>query len=682
VSHLLKAAQESNGAELVWVVGPDGHTLTVSDSSSAPAFAAIGFSDWDFFQQAKSGGIGQQFLVDPESGVRQLIFARGIVRDGRFLGVVAVKINVATLGFLKAGTNVFLTDQNGVIIAASDKRWEMHSMPGNALASLDDAHKSKLYRRHRFEPLGLQPWSGHSVEPLYWVEGVDEPVVIDSQRIQATSGGYVYVMHRVSGLKSIENQRYGFFILMSALGAVVILVIDGLLLYSIKARQTARLVREQKARLDEAQRLARLGGWEANLVTRQLQLSEEVRQIMEVEPASEMSASTFMRYVHPADRWKLVKAVVKSTRYHSPYDVVYRLCCLDGRIKYVNGRGVCHYDTHGRPIRMVGTLQDVTERMETEAMKRQAEEQSRSEALAQEQLAEATRSNEELRDLNLKLKQAQSQLLQSEKMASVGLLAAGVAHEINNPVGFVLSNLNSLGEYMRDFLHLLEMYERLEAALPDSKRDEVTDLKNKIDLPFLKEDVVSLLAESHNGIERVRKIVQNLKDFSRADTTEDWKLADVHAGLESTLSVVWNELKYKCEVRREFGQLPLIECRLSELNQVFMNLLVNASHAIEKKGVITIRTGVQDKEAWVEISDTGSGMTPEVVEHIFEPFFTTKPVGKGTGLGLSVSYNIVQKHHGRFDVESTPGVGTTFRIWLPLEQPRHETSGELSAVPA
>ncbi|HEX5394658.1 MAG TPA: ATP-binding protein [Rhodocyclaceae bacterium] len=681
VLQLLKTIQEANNAELVWVTGPDGRTMVVSDNRPDQGFAAIDFSDWDFFLQAKSGGIGKQFLTNPESGVTQLIFARGIVRDGHFLGTVAVKVNVATLGFLKEHINVFLTDRNGVIIAASDKKWEMHTVPGNAVASLADAHKFNLYRRNSFESLGLRPWSGHSIEPLHWIEDIDEPVVIASQRIQAMSEGYVYVMCRVAGLKNIDNQRYGFFYLMIAFGAAVILVMDGLLIYSIKARQTERLVREQKVQLDEAQRLARLGRWEMDLGTRRLRLSEEALRIFEVESGAEMAAASFLRYVHPEDRRKVMKAVARSIRHRSPYDLIYRLCCVDGCIKYVNGRGVCHYDAYDRPMRMVGTLQDVTERMEAESMKRQAEEQSRSEALAHEQLAEATRSNEELRDLNIKLKQAQSQLLQSEKMASVGLLAAGVAHEINNPVGFVLSNLNSLGEYMRDFLHLLEMYERLEAALPESKRDEVKDLKSKIDLPFLKEDVVSLLAESHNGIERVRKIVQNLKDFSRADTSDDWKLDDVHAGLESTLSVVWNELKYKCEVRKEYGKLPLIECRLPELNQVFMNLLVNASHAIEKKGVITIRTGVQDKEAWVEIADTGCGMKPEVVEHIFEPFFTTKPVGKGTGLGLSVSYNIVQKHHGRIEVESTPGVGTSFRVCLPLEQPRREESGATGAAP-
>ena len=145
----------------------------------------------------------------------------------------------------------------------------------------------------------------------------------------------------------------------------------------------------------------------------------------------------------------------------------------------------------------------------------------------------------------------------------------------------------------------------------------------------------------------------------------------MHLGLDSTLNVVWNELKYKAEVRKEYGSLPKVECLPSELNQVFMNLLVNAGHAIAKNGVITLRTGCEENGVWIEIADTGSGIDSEHLQRIFDPFFTTKPVGQGTGLGLSLSYGIVQKHHGSIEVASDPGQGTTFRIHLPIEQPRH-----------
>ncbi len=170
----------------------------------------------------------------------------------------------------------------------------------------------------------------------------------------------------------------------------------------------------------------------------------------------------------------------------------------------------------------------------------------------------------------------------------------------------------------------------------------------------------------------MRRIVQDLRDFSRADRMESWSLYDLHRGLESTIGIVWNEVKYKAELTREFGALPLVECLPSQLNQVFMNILVNAAQAIEEHGKIRVATGTEGDKVWVEIADNGSGIAPEQLGRIFDPFFTTKPVGKGTGLGLSISYGIVQKHHGEIQVSSTPGAGTTFRIVLPRQQPRPE----------
>ncbi len=268
-----------------------------------------------------------------------------------------------------------------------------------------------------------------------------------------------------------------------------------------------------------------------------------------------------------------------------------------------------------------------------------------------------------------KLHDAQNQLLQSEKMASIGQLAAGVAHEINNPIGYVNSNLGTLEKYTQDLFAMLDAYEQAEpllAAHPETAR-RIKSLREKLDIGFLKEDVAALMKESDEGISRVKKIVQDLKDFSHVDEAE-WQWVDLHKGLESTLNVVWNELKYKTEVVKEYATLPEVECLPSQLNQVFMNLLVNAAHAIEEHGVITLRTGASDEEVWIEVSDTGKGIPPENLKRIFEPFFTTKPVGMGTGLGLSLSYGIVQKHHGRIEAESEVGKGTTFRVTLPVRQ--------------
>jgi signal transduction histidine kinase len=282
----------------------------------------------------------------------------------------------------------------------------------------------------------------------------------------------------------------------------------------------------------------------------------------------------------------------------------------------------------------------------------------------------------ELKGMNQKLEEAQNQLLQSEKMASIGQLAAGVAHEINNPIGYVYSNLGALEKYLKDMFSVVAAYEQLEndpGALAS-----VRQLKQQVDLDFLKEDVSALMHESREGITRVKKIVQDLKDFSHVDATDEWTLADLHAGLDSTLNIVANEVKYKAEVTKDYGNIPEVECLPSQINQVFMNLLVNAAHAIEERGTIAIRTGTHDSEVWVEIADNGKGIPAENLKRIFDPFFTTKPVGKGTGLGLSLSYSIVQKHGGKIEVASEVGKGTTFSLRLPVKR-RHMENTEVAA---
>ena len=286
----------------------------------------------------------------------------------------------------------------------------------------------------------------------------------------------------------------------------------------------------------------------------------------------------------------------------------------------------------------------------------------------------------ELEQAYTRLKETQTQLLQSEKMASIGQLAAGVAHEINNPIGYVHSNLGTLQVYVRGLLNLLDAYDRLCQAIPENLRsliNPVDEIKVQVDYEFLQQDLPQLLVESREGIERVKKIVLDLRDFSHGGQLEndEWMVADVHRGLESTLNIVWNELKYKAEVRKEFGPIPPIECMPSQLNQVFLNLLVNAGQAIADQGTITIATSRGDDEICISVSDNGHGIPPAQLARIFDPFFTTKPVGKGTGLGLALSYGIVQKHNGRFEVDSEVGKGTSFRIFLPLRRMPPKTLG-------
>ncbi|WP_440110848.1 ATP-binding protein [Acidovorax sp. BL-A-41-H1] len=285
-------------------------------------------------------------------------------------------------------------------------------------------------------------------------------------------------------------------------------------------------------------------------------------------------------------------------------------------------------------------------------------------------VGELLQANKELKVLNSKLSDAKNKLIQSEKLASIGQLAAGVAHEINNPIGFIFSNFGTLEQYLQDLFQMLAAYEEAEASMTDVDAvARIRELREELDIEYLKEDIPTLMRESRDGIQRVRKIVQDLKDFSRVDARQEWESVNLHHGIDSTLNIVNNEIKYKADVVKQYGDLPEVQCLPSELNQVFMNLLVNAAHAITKeRGTITIRTGTEGAEAWVEIADDGAGIAEENLQRIFDPFFTTKPVGQGTGLGLSLSYGIVQKHSGRMEVTSEVGKGTTFRVTIPVQR--------------
>nr|WP_313951836.1 ATP-binding protein [Accumulibacter sp.] len=258
-------------------------------------------------------------------------------------------------------------------------------------------------------------------------------------------------------------------------------------------------------------------------------------------------------------------------------------------------------------------------------------------------------------------------------MAAIGQLAAGVAHEINNPIAFVGSNLGSLNGYLQDLFSIIAAYEKGSTlTASDDPFGEARRLRREFDYDHLKQDVADLLRESRGGLERVRKIVLDLKNFSRVDKP-DWEWSDIHECLDSTLNIVWNELKYHCTVTRNYGSLPQIRCLPSQLNQVFMNLLVNAGQAIEGNGEITITTeSVGDAAVRVKISDTGAGIEPQALASVFSPFFTTKPIGKGTGLGLSLTWGIVERHGGKIEVSSAPGKGATFTVTLPLE-PKQST---------
>jgi PAS domain S-box-containing protein len=315
-------------------------------------------------------------------------------------------------------------------------------------------------------------------------------------------------------------------------------------------------------------------------------------------------------HIHPDDAPNIFSSLALIfTEGERAYE--YRFRAADGRYLWMHDQLRLIRDEQGAPLEVIGSLTDITDR-----------------------------------------KQMEETLMQAQNMASIGQLAAGVAHEINNPVGFVTSNIGTLKSYADTLFELVE-----HSATPEQRR--------QADFDFMKEDTAALLRESMDGLRRVRDIVQALKDFSEAGDSQ-WQQVDLHEVLDSALSTLANELRFKAKVDKHYGKLPPLRCLPGQLNQVFRIILLNAVQAIPEQGIIRLVTGSDHDNISVRIQDNGIGIPPEHLGRIFDPFFTTKPVGSGTGLGLYLAYGIVHKHGGRINVISEPGKGSAFTVVLPL----------------
>jgi hemerythrin-like metal-binding protein len=302
-----------------------------------------------------------------------------------------------------------------------------------------------------------------------------------------------------------------------------------------------------------------------------------------------------------------------------------------------------------------------------------------------ERTRELSEANQRLEGLLARLKQTQLQLVESAKLASAGQLASGVAHEINNPLAFVASNVVSMGESAEALLGLLEFYSSKEALIPDAaSRAALASARERADLDFVKTDLPNLLTETQAGLKRVQAIVQNLKDFTRVDESVGQEVS-LNAALSACVNLLSAGQRRGAEFVFELGELPMVRCHGAQLNQAFLSLLLNAAQAVEDArrapGRVTVRSGVEGSGVWVEVADDGVGMSDEVQRHLYEPFFTTRPPGQGLGLGLSVVYSAVKGHGGRLEVQSALGRGTTMRLWLPTQRAPVEEARAQAANP-
>lgn len=265
--------------------------------------------------------------------------------------------------------------------------------------------------------------------------------------------------------------------------------------------------------------------------------------------------------------------------------------------------------------------------------------------------------------MDSKLKQSHEQLIQSEKMRSLGQLVAGVAHEINNPLGFIITNMGHLMEFTNCFIKIIETFSAF--VVPENHKAELESVKESCNYNYIKERSAKMIERSKVGLDRIKKIVLDLKSFSKIDRAEIQE-TDINESIAVILALLTHECKDNITIVTEYGKIPPIKCYGSQLNQVFMNILINACQAVQANGEIRVKTSIVNEMIEIEISDTGKGIAPEVRHRIFDPFFTTKPIGIGTGLGLSTSLGVIKKHNGEITVESTEGAGSTFTIKIPI----------------
>jgi two-component system, NtrC family, sensor kinase len=670
IDRYLDQVSRNLGADVVWVTNAAGDCIASSNSKKPESFVGTNYADRGYFQNARLGKAARQYAVGRKTNIPGLYFSAPIIHQGRFAGVAVAKIDLPNLRHWVNQRDAFISDEHGIIILARDPAMEMRSLPDADIDQMSAVERMARYKRTEFQPLAITPWDKERFPALRHFDNEIEPLLISSRRI-TDEALEVRAYKRMPAVADFNQERLKLFMLIGTSGGLLLSMAVGIF-YVARIRRYSELRAAESASLLRAAINSTVDG--ILVVDNDRNVTAYNRRFADIWhiPAEVVAAGDDNEVLKLA-----VDQIMDKQVFLDKVQELYAHPELDSfdTFRLKDGTELERYSSPQRLreqiVGRVWSFRDVTEQRHAEQALRNSRDELENkvkERTADLQSVNSALRNEKERQEELikQLAEAQNQLLQSEKMASIGQLAAGVAHEINNPVGYVNSNLSTLQQYVADILKILSAYEQGEMEMKEITRTAVDDLKRKADIDYIRKDIEKLISESIGGLQRVKRIVLDLKDFSHVgEATKQW--SNIEKGLDSTLNIVWNELKYKAEVVKEYGGIPEIECIPMQINQVFMNLLMNAVQAIEVQGRITIRTGQDGENVWVEVEDTGAGIEKKNLNRIFDPFFTTKPVGQGTGLGLSLSYGIVQKHGGRIEVRSERGKGTTFRVELPRQ---------------
>jgi len=661
VDPLLEDLAPRLGADVIWLLNADGFCIAASNYQKPESFVGIDYSDRLYFQDPKQGRRGRQFAVGRKTGLPGLFFSSPISVDGKFVGVVALKSNITkqTANLLPPGT--FITDAQGVVILSLDPSLIFHVTPGATAVAMPDADRKRQYSTTRLDPIPMASANIDEYPDIIRFGGDSIPAVMSSAEVPS-DGLKLYSVAQIPQAAILPARRYQQFAAAAVAGTALNLCLIGLYSWRRKYQVKLRQAQEDVESLSTRHDLILQSAGDGIVV---------------------ISFDQMVTYANPA-----ACRILRTTRdalLGSSYPAVLcgGFCDSLPDFPLPPGLGEACEQTFARADGTAFTAEYILAAMHSHdrfegatLVFRDISLRKKYQRELERQVAERTQTI--LQEIELRtrseeaMKAAQTQAMQAAKLASVGQLAAGIAHEINTPTQFIGDNLRFVGESLSTVMDAVQVADDLLKQADPGIASVFAAKVDTEDLKFLRTEMQTAVDDALSGVAQVSRIVSSMKEFSHP-STHHMTTTDINHALESTLTVSRNTWKHVAEVECRFApDLPNVLCLAGEMNQVFLNLIVNAAQAIEESGKpfpgrITVATAFDQETVSVGISDTGNGVPESIREKIFDPFFTTKAVGKGTGQGLAICYDVVvNKHQGAITLDSVAGQGATFTVKLPL----------------